>query len=299
MAGTRKGQQLDLRLHLAHSLLADGALSKVDHLLRELLPCWSRDLRVRLDVRSRSWFSACKRGSLPAAVRRLIRPGQTYASLLEQYGPGRYARQTGHATLTGGYSGVYVFLSLDEWLFMPQPGRQLFGNTISIQVSRETVEGTVAAEWLSCAVARLCEDLDLLYGFAAANREYYSKNKEGWRMMGLDPSRYLPGLYWMNVFGRPYVKLIGRRHLMGLPGTIPRQAGAGVLVQFGNDPFAWRSQNYKVATARALDHIGRRYFFDRHARKRQTIAPPFHFESKRLDHGKPPQKGGTLTVEFR
>jgi hypothetical protein len=290
MTLTKKQQEsLQIRLHPSRSLLSKGALTEVERILHNILPRWSLKLRARIGVGSREWFDASKPGELADAVRQVIQPGRTYKALVKRYGPGEYDREIGHATLTGDYSGVYVFLNLDEWLFVPQQDRQLFGNNISIWVERKEVEGTPAAQWMTEAFAGLCESMDFMYGFAYCNGEYYSKNMDttqGFVAVGQDPSRYLPGLYWINFFGKPYVRLIGKKRLMATPGAVIKKLPTGVLVQFGTDPLTWRTNKYGSTIEEAIDHIGRRYFFDRLAIKRQTIAPPFRLESVERDKGR-------------
>jgi hypothetical protein len=285
---TKKQQEsLQIRLHPSRSLLAKGVLTEVERILHHILPCWSRKLRARLAVSSREWFDASKPGKLAGAIRNVIQPGRTYKSLVKRYGPGEYVREHGDVTLTGDYSGVYVFLSLDDWLFAPVQDRQLFGNDISIWVERKDVEGMPAAQWMAEAFAGLCESMDFMYGFAYCKGEYYSKNmntSQGYMAIGQDPSQYLPGLYWINFFGEPYVGLIGKKCLMTTPGSVIKETKNGVLVQFGNEPLSWRTREYKSAVEEALDHIGRRYFFDRRARNRKTVTPPFRFESVERDN---------------
>jgi len=128
-----------------------------------------------------------------------------------------------------------------------------------------------------------------MYGFAYCNGEYYSKNMDttkGYAAIGQDPSRHLPGLYWINFFGEPYVGLIGKKCLMTTPGSVIKETKNGVLVQFGNEPLSWRTHEYKSAVEDALEHIGRRYFFDRQNTKQQTVAPHFTLESIERDKGR-------------
>jgi hypothetical protein len=287
---TKKQQEsLRIRLHPSKSLFAENALPEIENILHKILPRWSRKLRARLDTGSKEWFDASKPGTLDGAIRRVIQPGRKYKSLVKRYGPGKYERQLGNVTLTGEYSGVYVFLNLDDWLFAPQQDRQLFGNSISIWIERKEVEGIGAAQWMAGAFAMLCESLDFMFGFAYCNGEYYSKNMNtthGLSAIGQDPSRYLPGLYWINFFGKPYLELIGKKQLMTTPAALTKDIKNGVLVQFADDPLSWQGQKYVSTINDALDHIGRQYFFDRQNINRFTIAPPFVFESIERDKSK-------------
>ena len=287
---TKKEQKsILIRLHPSRSLLAKGALMEVERVLHDILPRWSRKLRARLDEWSREWFDASKPGQLDGAVRQVIRPGKTYEALVESCGTSLYDGELGAVTLTGDYRGVYIILIVNDWLFMQQPkqGGLIFGNDISIWVERKDVEGMPAAEWMSRAFATLCESMDFMYGFAYSNGELYSKNADERRGVGIGsyPSKHLPGLYWINFFGQPYVKLIGKNRLVTTPGVITKSTPTGVIVQFGNEPLAWRTRGYRTAIEKALDHIGRQYFFDRQAPNRKTVAPPFRFKSIERDKG--------------
>jgi hypothetical protein len=282
-------ESLQIRIHPSRSLFAEGAITEIEHTLHNILPRWSRKLRARLAASSREWFDASKPGELAGAVRQVIQPGRTYKTLVKRYGPGEYERETGHVSLTGDYSSVYVFLNMDDWLFTPQQDRQLFGNSISIWVERKEVEGLPAAQWLADAFGRICEMMDFIFGFAYCHGEYYSKNidtSQGYKAIGVDPPKYLPGLYWINFFGKPYVELIGKKQLMSTPAALIKEIKNGVLVQFGDDPKIWSTPKYISIIENALDHIGRQYFFDRREINRKTIAPPFRLESVERDKGR-------------
>jgi len=273
-------RDLSLKLHPARSLLAEGELDELERLLREVLPRWSRKLRVGHDETDRSAIDASRPGSLPGAIRRHMNSGAT----IEEAEFCQHIRgASGFATLTGEYSGVLVFLSLDDRVFSPESGGtgQHFGNSISIDITRDTVEEMPAAVWISRACATFCRKTDLLHGLACCDLEHDAKNmdrKVKFTAIGLDVSRYLPGLYWLNVFGKPYVKLIGKDRLLKTPGAMTSSCGTHVVVQCGDDPLVWETREYKMATSRSLGHLGRQYFFDRQAPKRKTVAPPFRFE---------------------
>jgi hypothetical protein len=53
----------------------------------------------------------------------------------------------------------------------------------------------------------------------------------GIRALGRDVRRFLPGIYWLNVFGRPYRDLIGRGWLLSAPAAPVEQSGSQVIIQ--------------------------------------------------------------------
>lgn len=112
-------------------------------------------------------------------------------------------------------------------------------------------------------------------------KEWNAKNMElerGARAIGGDISRYLPGLYWLNFFGEPYRKLIGKERLLSAPAHEIVEVDAGVLVCLAERPESWDSPEYKAVENRVLDHLGREYFFDRNDTERKTVAPDFGLE---------------------
>jgi hypothetical protein len=277
-----KREELEITLHPGRSLLAPGALDDVHRVLRQILPQWCKRLRVRLDEWSRDWIDVPpRRGALERAVRKMIKPGETYEELVDELGPVTYERALGAVTITGAYSGVLVVLLVDDWLFTAD---HLWANFISIDAGRETVEGVPAVQWAQQACRAFCKGIDVANGWVTTDGEYYSKNRVGaWRIVGIAPERYLPGMYWGNIFGKPYVKLMGRKRLLSTPGAVTESAGGHVLLRFGEDPWAWETRAYRAAVARGLDHVGRRFFFDKAARSRKTVAPAYRFESDRVD----------------
>lgn len=275
----RKAETLSLTLHTARPLLSEVALRKLQGALRAVLPRWCRRMRVGLDMDSQEKFDVSRAGTLARAVRRIIAPWPTYKALVEEFGAGPYERDSGAVTLTGNYRGVVVILLLDEWVFSPVQGGQRFGSTLCVDVSRAEVEGMPAATWLAGACGTLCNSLDFLFGHAGADGEYDAWNRVEQQYCGVDPSRHLPGVYWLNVLGKPYVRLIGRERLLSAPVAHGTRANGHILLRVGDDPFAWRTRGHRDAIRGVLDHLGPRYFFDPRSPHRKNEAPAFRFES--------------------
>lgn len=120
-----------------------------------------------------------------------------------------------------------------------------------------------------------------------AVEEYDSKNMSreggGVQAIGIDVSKYLPGIYWLNFFGKPYRVLIGQERLLTCPAQSVQQLDDGVLVSLSTDPTEWDSSEYRDRERRVIEHLGNQYFFDRNNREQSTVAPPFVFPKARND----------------
>jgi hypothetical protein len=54
--------------------------------------------------------------------------------------------------------------------------------------------------------------------------------------VGRDFGRHLPGVFWINFFGRRYTELIGPGRFTSLPAGLVATARQGTLVRIGDDP---------------------------------------------------------------
>jgi hypothetical protein len=81
------------------------------------------------------------------------------------------------------------------------------------------------------------------------------------RPVGRDFASSLPGLFWLNWLGQPYVDLIGEERLLTVPGA--RRGPDGVLVHRGGAPEDWDQVAAREATASLVHHLGADLFFDK------------------------------------
>ena len=109
--------------------------------------------------------------------------------------------------------------------------------------------------------------------------EYDAKNISheggGTEAVGVDVSRYLPGLYWLNFFGKPYCELIGLERLLDTPAHEVKGVDDGVLVRLSKDSREWEREDYREAERKVLNHIGRQYCFSKEEPNQKTVAPDF------------------------
>jgi hypothetical protein len=59
--------------------------------------------------------------------------------------------------------------------------------------------------------------------------------------VGVDISRFLPGIYWRTFFGRSIAERIGREQLLSAPAHEARAVGDGVLLALDGRGRAWSS----------------------------------------------------------
>jgi hypothetical protein len=150
-------------------------------------------------------------------------------------------------------------------------------------------EGQATKEWIDVFFARACEELAPWHAHASTSSEWAANNlafntPDGARVraVGIDKTKYLPGLYWQNYFGGPYVDFIGRQRLLSAPACRVQEIGGGVLVKVFEDPYSWASPESSDLKRRVLAHLGEEFFFIKEAGPRTTRAPDFSFLGDKL-----------------
>lgn len=124
----------------------------------------------------------------------------------------------------------------------------------------------VMAFWRS-----LLARVDGRYGYACLDQEFLQQNADlraGARVLGVDRSRCLPGVYWLNYFGKTCVRTWSRSRLLRLGGT---ELGEGVVLQAYPDPFDWDTDAALRATRAIRQALGVKYFFEKAAPGRRTV----------------------------
>src|SRR5207302_286077 len=125
----------------------------------------------------------------------------------------------------------------------------------------------------------LPQQLPIRYANAHLSAEFDIKNmvhEAGrTRAVGVKLKEALPGLYWLNYFGAPYLRLIGEERLLSAPAYGAKKLGGGVLVALDISPLNWQSEAYKQSETATLSHVGRDYFFLKDEPARRLIAADF------------------------
>lgn len=253
---------IDIELVYEHSLFSTTTLEQLFRVLKTNAPTWSGDARVAGDSRlSRAALGdpdSFRQALLVASER-----GPLYRQLVSNYGSGE-ERRTGSVEWRAPKTGVIVVTSGDDDPLAHTGGRLLLGNSITIQLRRERIEGRKAAEWAARVVADLASASSPVWGYAAAPAEYELKvfsPPPRIEAVGRDFSRYLPGLFWLNVFGSHYVSRFGRSRLLRTPNVAIEAEGDSVLLRLADDPSAWNSPEVIDREREVRQYLGVDNFF--------------------------------------
>lgn len=188
------------------------------------------------------------------------------------------SREIGAAYLRGATPALTVFVHVDTYLLAPVLEKHVFSNTISIDVLRPRPEGYKYVEWARPAFRRFCETYAPLHAYGCMLEEFNHKNMftDGHEeAIGIDVKKYLPGLYWQNYFGKPYVELIGEEQLLTAPAPFIRKVKGGVWMEVHDTPSEWDTLIYRRTVKEVIAHLGPEYFFDRFKPQPKTYAPAF------------------------
>jgi len=261
-----KVTDIDVELVFDRSLADGDNLADLQHLLQELTPHWSSDLRIRLSADDQRPVDLNDPRSLASQVVGAAgERGATYAALVNQHGVGD-ERLFGSVEVLGANSELTVVISVDEHIVSSVGGVEDLGNTIAFQIRKPQVEGKVGVEWVRVAFEDLCGRLSPAWGSAYQVSEYWGKVMSDGptiRAVGRDFGRFLPGVFWLNFFGQRYRDLLGETHLLSSPARRVMKLDDGVLVCLADDPRQWRTQEYVQAEQRLREHLGQKHFFSK------------------------------------
>lgn len=255
--------------------LGGDDLDRLQELLVEVAPKWCQRLRVWKAPRDQDPIDVSEPEALATAV--LAGAGErgaTYRAMVEQHGQPPLDRFFGSVELRGGGPELTVVVSVDQMVLSPLGPKHNLGNSISLQIRRGKVEGRPGPEWLRRVFEELCAELSPVWGAAHHPDEYWSKvmsDEPPVRPVGRDFGRFLPGVFWLNFFGRPYVNLLGEQRLWSTPNAEP--VGEGVLVAVGDDPRQWDDPAAASLEQKLRDHLGTELFFTKGDPDRLGIAP--------------------------
>jgi hypothetical protein len=246
------------KFYVGRPLFAEAQLDGLQSVINQLLPDWSSDLRVAKDE-----------DSPPSML--VGRAGRLY-DCLHQVAPPK--RRLGSAVLTGAYKGLSFFLQHFEGTLPPELNR------MAIEVyGPSTVEGQSTSNLARMLFEAVVVQLPMRYANSRLDEEFRAKNmiddETGVEAIGVDITEAIPGLFWLNYLGAPYVDLIGRERLLTAPAFEVKPVGDGVLLALDSSAEAWQSDAYHARERATIEHIGKQYFFSRWDLDRQTVAPDF------------------------
>jgi hypothetical protein len=173
----------------------------------------------------------------------------------------------------------------------------LWSNSIGGAIWRQRVENTDRQEWVQGLTRELTRTTTMLWGAAYLGDEFAQSNLDtsrGMRAIGRDVRTSLPGVYWLNIFGPPYLDLIGNQRLLDAPAHSVESSGDHVVVCAYRDAEDWMANadtRHQLTAA-----LGAEHFFDRNDPERHHRAPDFGLP--RLSDKKPFQVMTTDGINF-
>jgi hypothetical protein len=246
-----------LKFYVERPVFDSEQLEHLHQLLLEMLPEWSRHLKVFKTEYKRKGRDVEPEGSLFRAV--------------HAESPARHG--IGTAVLKGAYDGVQCLLNTCASTIPAQL------NCVTFEIDTSIVESESPEKWAMRFFRAAIKALPIRYARAHLTDEFDAKNlqcdSEGTRAIGVRLDKVLPGIYWLNFLGEPYVRLIGMERLLSIPAYEVQSISNGVLFILDVDPTAWQTAAYKDRENTAIAHIGREYVFSRNDMNRPSIGAEF------------------------
>jgi hypothetical protein len=276
-------ENLCFEFHYGHDLVTSGVLPMLQLVLAEVAPTMAAGLEVHAYERDpeRRRIDLGNPGSLQAAVvAKGTERGALHQDLAASHGAPGTGRRFGHALLLGAGSqaaGFFLRVDFDTMTpARPSGDKWLWSNSISGRISRPVVEGIARQEWLLLFTYRLAAQTGIVWGAAYHHAEFAATNldtSQGIRALGRDVRQFLPGIYWLNVFGPPYRDLIGTERLLAAPAAAVNEIGSHVIVQAYQDAEDWAGN--QASRYALLAALGAEHFYDRNHPHRTHRAPDF------------------------
>jgi hypothetical protein len=169
---------------------------------------------------------------------------------------------------------LFVRGAKDDFLAVftrPRPNLSIW----TLWLDEEAMQGDRGEEWLAW-LFELCEELPVLFGFGCTEDEYEAKHAtkrvtEGGGLVtggkGASISaffKYLPGLYWLAIFGPELVRGFGAHELEALPGVRVHRVGSDqIAIQLDEPPVPEDMDARLQKEAELAKQLGSEFFFDR------------------------------------
>lgn len=157
------------------------------------------------------------------------------------------------------------------------------------------------SKWLklksASQVKKFISDLFLVtegdFGFMTMEEDHKNKNflvvkrkddGESTRFVGENLEQCLPGVYWVNIFGKLYVDWFGEDKFKTLPCFYKEKLRDGsYLVQVAEDLNYYKTPEGEKAVQEVIDHLGRDAFFDIKDPFRRCAVPDYIRQNRRSD----------------
>ena len=201
---------------------------------------------------------------------------------------------------TADPTAAFTLFSRAETLFVKGAGDGFLGQfrwydgrffSVNVWLKPSALERTNRRErWLEW-IFRLIETVPCIYGFGTSAEEYDAKHVEesddgrGALGVSLDElSRFLPGIYWLTVFGPELSDAFDFAKAEAIPGVaVRRLLGRQTVVLLDGTPIPDDMDERLRRESQIAEQLGRQYFFDRaHPRRALRAVPAFQEALTRL-----------------
>ena len=271
---------IDVVVYFGQFLLDCRLIGEVQAICEQHAPAWSSKLRVWPSSTKSEHIDLSDPSSLYNSLKAdLSTPGEFYRQLETAFGSSRGERICGTSELRGADNSLTLVFSVDERTFCKISDIWIWGNGISVQLRRKRIEGINASSFAVGLLKDICNRLEPWYAHAECTAEFDAKNVSheggGTAAIGVDISKSLPGLYWLNYFGGPSVESIGTKRLEECPALKKEKIRSGYFIALSDDPHEWASEEYRLVERKVLKSLGERWFFHRNCPELSTKSPFF------------------------
>lgn len=118
-------------------------------------------------------------------------------------------------------------------------------------------------------------EIPIVYGFGSTEKEYNNKHLEviqsetGITSIGSigdsqwDFYEFLPGIYWLNIFGKDLTRILGQSKILNLPDVTYFEKDNHVWFTLKDEAYPINSKKRKKIEDKIIKTIGSKHFFDR------------------------------------
>lgn len=247
-----------IKLYPEYPVFSREVLDLLWSLMRKHLSDWSASLRVALDEDEED-FEDASEGRIFEAVEAISPKHRGFGSIV----------------VGGSYEELMFFLSTSDSSLPPD------SNAIGIEIfDAASINGLPCSEWIEGFVKEFVSETPVRYGRAHLSEEFDSKNlvesDTSLRAMGVNISNSIPGIYWLNYFGKPYKSLFTSGDVSSVALHEVREDQKGLLLILDKDPQNWQAESYKNMENSIIRSLGRDYFFLREEPEHTSLAPDFN-----------------------
>jgi hypothetical protein len=170
-----------------------------------------------------------------------------------------------------GLRGELIFYDLEKTIFSTRCEWNMFNNKsrfnnneptykhneITVQFNNDFVKSIPNKDRIIDFCKKLSTTFDVDY-----LKVYSIKNDRFGNMGKFDLSNGIHDIYWLNIYGMPFVKIIGRQKLLASPAYISEEIGSELILLQACEQFCDHGDHDSTAILnRIRAHIGEQFFY--------------------------------------